>query len=492
MPGVVVNTGVRIGGAGAEQAPSSTLFIVGIAERGRTDAYVIRSMSEFVAEYGNYTADGKLYQHVQTFFEEGGIRAVVRRLVGTVTTPTKSTASLLDDAEGDPSIVLTAANPGIWGTGITAEVVKATDEFSLVITLDGSQIFAGAGYTANADAIADINASIPNILVATAGTSEDIPFSQDKTLVGGDAQLDEVVSTTVVAALEDFGDELGTGVVAAPGYFGETIWDGLLAHAVANRRIAFASFDPSTVYTAAVTAANNYGGSNAATRSDASHIAFFWPQVVVPDGAGSTRILSPETYAAAARARQVIAVGGPWKPGAGVSSSSRFVTGLSSNGQTTKVPKTIANALDDGKVNALRVIDGQVRIYGARSASNDVANWRYITYRDTVNQIASLSEKALEQFVFSTIDGRKTLFGSIASALTSILENTKDRGGLYAMVDAFGNEIDRGYRVEVSDALNPVTALAEGRINASVSVRVSGVADLITLTITKSSITTAL
>lgn len=490
MPGVVVNTGVRIGGAGAEQAPSSTLFIVGIAERGRTDAFVVRSMAEFVAEYGDYTGDGKLYQHVQTFFEEGGIRAVVSRLVGTV--PTLSTGNLLDASGGDIAITLTAANPGSWGTGITTEVVKTGSEFSLTITLNGAQIFAGAGYETSAAAIADINAAIPNILVATAGVSTDIPYSHDVTLTGGDADIDTIVDATVVTALDDFAEEFGTGVVAAPGYYGSTIWDGLLNHAVATRRVAFASFSAATSYTSAITAVGNYGGSTATDKTKASHIAFFWPQVVVPDGLGSTRVISPESYAAAARARQVIGVGGPWKPGAGIASSSRYVVGLSSNGATTKVPKTISNALDEGKVNAIRVIDGQVRIYGARSASNDTGNWRYITYRDTVNQIASESEKALEQFVFSTIDSRKTLFGSIASALTTIMENTKDKGGVYAMVDAFGNDIDRGYRIDVSDSLNPVTALAEGKISASIGVRVSGVADLITLTITKSSLTTAL
>jgi hypothetical protein len=492
MPGVVVNTGVRIGGAGAEQAPSSTLFIVGIAERGRTDAHVVRSMAEFIAEYGDYTGDGKLYQHVQTFFEEGGIRAVVRRLVGTDTPATKSTANLLDGLDGAIAITLTAANPGVWGTEITAEAVNTGSEFSLTITLKGAQIFSSSGYTTSAQAIADINASIPNILVATAGASEDIPYSSDVTLTGGDAKLDDITDATVVDALEDFADEFGTGAVAAPGYYGETIWDGLLAHAVEYRRVAFAGFSAATSYSSAITAAGNYGGTSATDKSKASHLAFFWPQVVVPDGAGSTRVISPESYAAAARARQVIAVGGPWKPAAGVSSSSRYVLSLSSNGATTKVPKTISNALDEGKVNAIRVIDGQVRIYGARSASNDTANWRYITYRDTVNQIASQSEKALEQFVFSTIDSRKTLFGAIASALTSIMENVKDKGGVYAMVDAVGNNIDRGYLVDVSDALNPVTALAEGKISASIGVRVAGVADLITLTITKSSLTTAL
>lgn len=492
MPGVVVNTGVRIGGAGAEQAPSSTLFIVGIAERGRTDAFVVRSMAEFVAEYGDYTGDGLLYQHVQTFFEEGGIRAVVRRVVGTDTAAVASTGTLLDGLAGAIAINLTAANPGVWGDSITAEVVKTGSEFSITITLKGAEIFAGSGYTTSAQAIADINSAIPNILVATAGASTNIPYSSDVTLEDGDAKLDDVVDATVVAALDDFSEEFGTGAVATPGYYGSTIWDALLAHAVATRKVAYASFSASTSYTAAITAVNNYGGSTATAKSNASHIAFFWPQVVVPDGAGSTRVISPESYAAAARARQVIAVGGPWKPGAGVSSSARYVLGLSSNGATTKVPKTISNALDEGKVNAIRVIDGQVRIYGARSASNDTANWRYITYRDTVNQIASESEKALEQFVFSTIDSRKTLFGSIASSLTSIMEGVKNKGGVYAMVDAFGNDIDRGYLVDVSDALNPVTALAEGKISASIGVRVSGVADLITLTITKSSLTTAL
>jgi len=492
MPGVVVNTGVRIGGAGAEQAPSSTLFVVGTAERGRTDAFIVRSMSEFVAEYGDYTGDGTLYQHVQTFFEEGGIRAAVRRLVGTSTAAVKATGTLLDASEGDASIVITAANPGEWGNEILVETVKASSEFSLTITLKGTEVFSGSGYTTNADAIADINAAIPNLVVATAGVSTDIPYSQDFALDLGDAKLDDIVDATAVTALDDFGDDLGTGVVAIPEFYGTTIWDGLLAHAVANRRVAYASFSPSTNYGAAITAVNNYGGNTANDKSEASHIAFFWPHVVVPDGLGATRTLSPETYAAAARARQVIAVGGPWKPGAGVSSSARFIVGLSSNGAATKVPKTIGNALDEGKVNAIRVIDGQVRIYGARSASNDTTNWRYITYRDTVNQIASLSEKALEQFVFSPIDSRKTLFGSIASALTTILENAKDKGAVYGMVDAYGNDVDLGYRVDVSESLNPVTALAEGKISASIGVRVSGVADLITLTITKSSLTTAL
>ena len=60
------------------------------------------------------------------------------------------------------------------------------------------------------------------------------------------------------------------------------------------------------------------------------------------------------------------------------------------------------------------------------------------------------------------------------------------------MVDTLGTQVDRGYSIEVSDALNPITELAQGKIAARVGVRVAGVADLVTLTITKSTLTAAL
>jgi hypothetical protein len=39
MPGLVVTTGVRVGSTGTADAPSSSMFIVGSAERGPTDDY---------------------------------------------------------------------------------------------------------------------------------------------------------------------------------------------------------------------------------------------------------------------------------------------------------------------------------------------------------------------------------------------------------------------------------------------------------------------
>ncbi len=488
MPGVVVNTGVRVGGAGAEQAPSSTLFVIGTSERGRTSAFTVRSMSEFVAEYGDYTGEGTLHQHVQAFFEEGGIRATVARLVGPAAT--SGTLALKDSADAT-CITLNAANAGDWSENLLVDIANETSTFSITVKLKGVTLLSGT-YSTNAAAIAAVNSTLVGLVTATAGVSSNLPDTGSFDFSAGDADLDAVTDSIAVTALDEFGDELGTGVVAIPERYGSTIWDGLVAHAEENKRVAFASFSHATSYSAAISAAAAYAGTTDAEKSSYGHIAFFWPQVVVPDGVGGSRSISPESYAAAARARQVIATGGPWKPAAGVTSAARFAVGLSANGTATKVPKTISNALDDGRVNAIRVIDGQIRIYGARSASSDSVNWRYITYRDTVNQIATSCEKAIEQYVFSSIDSRKSLFGAISSSLVSVLETVKNSGGLYPMVDALGNDVDRGYSVEVNDSLNPLPELAEGRIAARVGVRVAGVADLITLTITKSSLTAAL
>ena len=492
MPGVVVNTGVRVGGTGVEVAPSSTFFVVGTAERGRTATpFVVRSMANFEAEFGEYDANCTLHQHIETFFEEGGIRAVVQRLVGP--SATKGTVSLLDTAN-DVCMTLTAANPGAWSSSITVAIVNAGSTFSLVVKVDGVTVVSSSSLSTTAAAIALINNTAPHLVVATAGVSSLILDTQSETLTAGDDDIDNVLFTNAnfVAALANFGDDLGTGAVAIPEKNGATIWAGLRDHAADSKRIAICSFAEAGSADEAIAGAANYAGTTSGAKSIASHMAFYWPSVSAPDGNGATRTLSPESYVAAIRAKNIIANSGPWKPAAGVSSSAKFIVGLVNNGVATKVNKTVGNALDVGRVNAIRVIDGQIRIYGARSASADETNWRYITYRDTVNQIATDCESSLEKYVFSPIDSRKNLFGAISSSLTTILEVVKDNGGVYAMVDTLGTQVDRGYSIEVSDALNPITELAKGKIAARVGVRVAGVADLVTLTITKSTLTAAL
>jgi hypothetical protein len=153
--------------------------------------------------------------------------------------------------------------------------------------------------------------------------------------------------------------------------------------------------------------------------------------------------------------------------------------------------KKFGDSLDEAGINAIRIIQNTVRIYGARSASTDADNFRYITARDTLNYIASEANRSLEDLVFSTIDGRRSVFGRVEARLINILEPIRSAGGLYEGFADDGRQIDAGYSVEVSDALNPITQLAEGIVKAKVGVRVSSVGDRIEIDVIKSNLTSS-
>ena len=150
--------------------------------------------------------------------------------------------------------------------------------------------------------------------------------------------------------------------------------------------------------------------------------------------------------------------------------------------------RATAQTLDDARINAIRKVNDTIRVYGARSVSSDEANWRYITQQDTINYIKDGIEERMERFLFDVIDGNGVLFGRIRSAITALLKPIAKSNGLYAAFDANGGQIDPGFTVDVSTDNNPTTQLAGGEVTATVGVRVSGVADLINVVITKSNL----
>lgn len=507
MPGVNVTTGVRVGPTGTAGGPASTFFVVGTAERGPIDeAVVVTGMSQFEAIYGGYDSDYTLHDYVKTFFEEGGNRACVARVAGTSgSAAATATVNITDSATPTPGVVLTldAANPGVWANssasplkdGLKAIVATVGSGFTIQITYRGATVFTGGpfldevledGSTKKAKQFAAeaINASavLANLVTATVGSSTAAPAAATKLFAGG-SEGGTVTDAELVDGLDLLDYDFGPGAVAIPGTSTTDAWDGLRDHAVANRRIALCAFGDDDDKATAIGAADGYWGDTTAERTQGSYMAFYWPWVKVPDGFGGTRIQSPEALAAAARARAHSQTG-PWRAGAGEVSTAVYVTGLA-----TPVTKADGDELDDNRVNALRVINNSVRVYGARSISSDDANWRYITYRDTLNYITGRAETALEPLVFRPIDGRGNLFGEIEAILTGIMEPIRAAGGVFEGTDPVsGRVIDSGYTVSADAANNPPANLANGEVSAIISARVSPVADKINITITKSAI----
>jgi phage tail sheath protein FI len=193
--------------------------------------------------------------------------------------------------------------------------------------------------------------------------------------------------------------------------------------------------------------------------------------------------LPPEGYVCAKRALAHNTVGA-WQSYAGVISEARFVRNLD-----TFVDKQIGNFLDDGRVNALRVIPNRVRVYGARTASPDEENWRFLNGQEMLNYVVVEAQRVLEDIVFSPIDGRGTIFSAIKSRLVSLMEPLRIAGGLYEAFDEFGERIDYGYTVVCDESINPVEQLAEGLVRAKIGLRVSSVGDKIFVEVTKSTLT---
>jgi phage tail sheath protein FI len=143
-------------------------------------------------------------------------------------------------------------------------------------------------------------------------------------------------------------------------------------------------------------------------------------------------------------------------------------------------------------VNPLRLVNGRVRIYGARSHSSVTAQWRFITARDTINYISTEANKRLEDLVFSTIDGRSTLYANIINAIQSVVEPIRINGGFYEGFATDGRRIDYGYTIKCDASLNPLTQLEEGTVKARLGVRVASIGDKIEVDLIKSNLTTAL
>jgi len=493
MPGVVVNTSVRTGPVPPGEQVSGQCFMVGTTVRGKaSEPTLVRNLTEYKKYYGGYVS-GNLYSYAQTFFEEGGSRLHVQRVVADAAV---AGSRAVNDSGGSVVATFTAADVGAWAANLDIQIVAGNvSGVRVKVFLDDEVVLLTGDLATLDELVSAVNLGVPHIVtVAKESGASNMPVAGAQTAMasGADGTLDSGGSATdnYVEGLAKMGKDLGPGAVAMPGTgTASAYWHALIDHAKANDRIAFCSFASTATDSGAKTAIS--GASPAIyTDGDAMYAAFYYPWVKIPDpaSAGLTIATDPTAYAMAKRAKACNAAKGPWRVGAGTISEARFVSGLSAP-STVTMDKATGDELDNARINALRLINGKVRVYGARSASSDETNWRFITHRDTMNHITYRAETALEQHVFQTIDGRGGLFARISASLTAILEPIRKAGGVYEAFDATGKQIDAGYSVKVNSTNNPTSDLAAGKVTADVAVRVSAVGDKITVNITKSNMT---
>ena len=486
MPGVTISTAVRTGAVNTGAAPAATFFVVGQTERGTdTEAVLVTSLEDYESKFGGHVSGHYTWYTLRTFFEEGGVQAYVAK--ATASAAVRASKALLAPSSA-AGITLTAVGKGTWGNDLSVAVTNNTTDFDVTVTYDGEEIFAGAGFTSLDQAVEVINFSSAAEHYFTAAlttgavgsallvTAVDAPFTS-----GTDGSI---AKSDYQGALALFTNDLGSGAVSIPGVAtgssDAALYDALRTHAYANNRIALCSFSGSATLAQARSASTGYTGAEYH-----EYMAFYHPWIQIPNGAVTVNI-PPDGYVAAVRSRTHNEAG-PWKAFAGVASEAKFATGLA-----LTVSRADADSMESDRVNPLRLANGRVRVYGARSHSTVTSQWRFINARDVINFIVVQAESKLDDLVFSTIDGRSVVFANIINALQSVLEPIRIAGGLYEGFDALGKRLDYGYTIKCDAALNPASQLETGTVKARVGVRVSSIGDKIEVDLIKSNLTTAL
>lgn len=489
MPGVNVRTATRSGPVNAAVPAAGRYFVAGILERGRTDAAgKVRSLAELEVMYGARIAAGFVYDDLRTYFEEGGSEAHVVRTVGPAATV--GTFSLLDGA-GVPvaTVAIDALGAGSWSSRVEVAVVagslpgtrKLEVYFDTVGVADAKPVESFDNVDTPVTFVTAAEASryvrARNLGSVTAAPAN-LPAVRAKVaLSAGADDTAGVTAAMLVTALDKFVPGLGAGVVAIPGYPSSSTAAGLKAHAKAHRRL----FLTSVARGATVNDAKN--AAAALLAPDGEYGGLVYPGVRIPGPGGTVKIVAPEGYAAAMRAR-AHRDAGPYRAPAGEIARARFVLG-----PEVELSKADGNSLDEAGVSAIRTIGNSTRLYGWRSLSTDLSNYALLTGRDVLNVLAVEAEDRLEQYVFRSIDGKGQLYGEVEAELIGLVDPMARAGGLFAKVRDDGTILDPGYGVDTGPTVNTAAVQNANTVAAVLAVRVSPVGTLIDLTIVKAGLT---
>ena len=117
FPGVYVEE-IDTGNKPIEGVATSTAGFLGITERGPVDPMFISNFGEYQRNYGDYLKDRYLTYGIEGFFQNGGERCFVARVVPN-DPATKTASGKFDGME------VTAIGPGKWGENVAVKINKA-------------------------------------------------------------------------------------------------------------------------------------------------------------------------------------------------------------------------------------------------------------------------------------------------------------------------------------------------------------------------------
>jgi hypothetical protein len=466
-------------------------------------------MSDFTQVFGqivNGTVTGRysltnmdstlLYDSLDTFFREGGIRAWVTRVQPT------STGVVATSGSTGGKFLLTANGKGTWANSSNstpAGVILTLTGLSLnggtvytgTIQYNGTTVAAVNGLTSDTDVINWIN-SMPGYqsmvtASSTAGTTV-LPSAGSSVSVyltgGTDVAVADADLTTALAVLNE---TYGPGQVSYPGSTSTTVYTYLANHAQQFNRVAILDgINSATASTVAASVTTIQG-----TATDASYAAIFAPWIIVPginntNVAGGAPVFSrtvPPSALVCANIAQNDIGNDANVPAAGVTNGSS----QTAIGVTQTYSATDRGTLNTAGVNVIRQVPGvgTIAIYGFRSCAFD-KNWIYLNNVRFRMQVTRDFDLIAENFVFQEIDGKGHIFSALAGALGAQCQTYWTRNSLYGLTAT------AAYSVNTGSTVNTPATIAAGQINAQVNLKMSPFGEFVTINVAKYAVTASI
>jgi phage tail sheath protein FI len=400
---------------------------VGTAPKGKIgEPVLVTNWTEFVKNFGGYDKNSYLAYAVRGFFENGGSRAYISRVVhftGGVKSSSPAKYDLLDSL-GTVTIKVSALYDGSLGNQISVEVSDVVSEsgtFTLKV-YNGADVVEVYKDTQLTTVDADTKGS-EYISVFVMGQTLPVVLAK-KSLTGGTDGLTDITDADFLgdesskAGLHAF-DNVNINMVAIPSLTTLTGLQGIVAYAE-GRKDCFAILD--APYSMIATEVADFR-TTANLSSD--YAGLYYPYVEVSDpigiGKSPTKFVPPSGHVMGVIARTDNSLG-VWRAPAGTDVSMLGVVGLK-----YYISNTEQGILNPLNINCIRSFaeDG-ICIWGARTLKD--GDYKYISVRRLSMYIEQSLMNNMRWTTFKTNDSR--LWGMIKTSVESFLTNIWSNGGL--------------------------------------------------------------
>lgn len=416
-----------------EGVATTTASFVGVTERGTIGkATLVTSWNQFVEKFGTYVKYSYLAYAVRGFFENGGTRAYITRVVKTTNgKPDATKSSVTLGATDAPFLIFDALSEGSYGDKLSVQIDNVDRALFDVIVLENGVVkekTSGVSLLTIEDKLNTSSKFVKATVVDDEGVVEKGVFK----LIGG---KDGYVGITTA---DYIGDEAkGTGLyslnnidvnfVSIPGVTDTAVVKGLQDY-VANRNDCYAIIETPFGRTPETALAFKREEANLASKT--AGVYYPWVQINDPIGVGKTptKFVPPSGHIAGVFAR-TLAERGVWKAPAGLEAKLRGALAVE-----YAVNDAEHDLLNPAGINVIRAFSGEgIVIWGARNSDLN-SDHKYIPDTVTMQYVRKSLTQSTRWAIFEPNDEK--LFEKIQATGEEFLRGLWQAGGLRGTTEA--------------------------------------------------------